>query len=107
MTERITLSGKPAVSNTSGAPDVIDPATGMHKDYWVLSEAERRRGFVRPVRDTYTHTTCGTNTSMHIAIAETYARDPNFYGSTFCAHCGTHFPVAQFRWKHTDVPVGT
>jgi hypothetical protein len=38
---------------------------------------------------------------MSRAIAETYARDPAFYGSTFCVHCRTHFPVGEqgeFVW---------
>jgi len=33
---------------------------------------------------------------MGMALAETYARDPKFYGSTFCTRCGTHFPVGEF-----------
>lgn len=39
---------------------------------------------------------CGSVTSMGQAIAETYARDPSFYGSTFCAHCGKHLPVGEY-----------
>lgn len=45
---------------------------------------------------------CGTFTTMGIAIAETYAAKPSFYGSTFCAHCGAHFPVGEsgeFEWE--------
>lgn len=54
---------------------------------------------------------CGTVTTMAQAIAETYARSPNFYGGTYCAGCGTHFPVGEageFVWA--DAPterVGT
>lgn len=33
----------------------IDPATGMQKDYVVLSAEERLKGFVRPVRRSYQH----------------------------------------------------
>lgn len=33
----------------------IDPATGMQKGYVVLSEAERAKGFVRPVYRSYKH----------------------------------------------------
>jgi hypothetical protein len=33
----------------------INPATGMQKGYVVLSESERAKGFVRPVRRTYVH----------------------------------------------------
>lgn len=53
---RVTLSGKPADPSYGGpAPQPIDPATGMHLDYWVLSKEERAKGFVRPVRVSYKH----------------------------------------------------
>lgn len=64
--------------------------------YLVLSEAERARGFVRPVRRSYTHEKCGSATSMNQAIAETYARSPGFYGATFCCSCRMHLPVGEF-----------
>ena len=79
----------------------IDPATGMQSSYLVLSEQERARGFVRPVRRTYVHTVCGGATTMGVAIAETYAREPGFYGGTYCATCRGHFPVGEagaFVW---------
>lgn len=85
----------------------INPVTGMQKGYVVLAEEERRKGFVRPLRDTYTHKTCGINTTMGRAIAETYARDPGFYSGTFCAGCKAHFPLEQFVWTGTDQIVGT
>jgi hypothetical protein len=76
---------------------------GMQKKYLVLSEEERAKGFVRPVCRSYVHETCGTATTMGQALAETYARDPHFYGGTFCAGpaCRTHFPVGEhgeFVW---------
>jgi len=55
--------------------------------------------FIRPVRQTYVHKTCGTSTSMALAIAETYARDPKFYGSTYCVRCQMHRPVSEFNWE--------
>jgi len=86
----------------------IDPATGMQKGYVVLSAAERAKGFVRPVRRSYVHDVCGSTTTMATALAETYARDPGFYGATFCAHCMSHFPVEQFRWMDgTSETVGS
>lgn len=36
----------------------IDPATGLQKDYVVLSPEERAKGFVRPYRDSYVSATC-------------------------------------------------
>lgn len=41
---------------------------------------------------------CGALTKMGSAIAETYARDPKFYGSTFCTGCNKHLPVEEFVW---------
>lgn len=76
----------------------IDPATGMQKGYVVLTEEERQKGFVRPVRSTYTHLNCGSTTTMGAAIAETYARDPSFYNGTFCCRCRNHFPLIEFKW---------
>lgn len=143
--------------------------------YLVLSEEERRRGFVRPIRDTYVHVGppgpryplrdlndvererytdildyhgeptervlyvkyeeypeseapaigrfwsqddldaaarggCGATTTMAGPIAETYARQPNFYGATYCVHCQRHLPVGdqgEFVWDGTDERVGT
>lgn len=70
--------------------------------YLVLSAEERARGFVRPYRASYTHLPCGSATTMGAAIAETYARQPSFYGATYCAQCGMHRPVGEhgeFVWS--------
>lgn len=86
----------------------IEPS-GMQETYLVLSDEERAKGFVRPVRRTYTHEACGSSTTMGQAIAETYARDPKFYGGTFCARCRDHYPVGpngQFFWDD-GTKVGT
>ena len=53
---------------------------------------------------------CQADTTMGTALAETYARDPAFYGGTFCAACGAHFPVGpagEFVWHGTEERVGT
>lgn len=129
---------------------------GQHERYPTLSEEERAKGFVRPVRQSYAHVgrpfcgkvgipyegcepapagkvyACssrpghegecfgawytitpeeaakgvrggcgGTVTKMGLAIAETYARKPDYYGATFCVGCGNHFPVGEdgeFVW---------
>lgn len=72
----------------------------QNKAYLVMTDEERAKGFVRPVRTIYIHDTCGTVTSINSqAIAETYARDPGFYGATYCCACHMHRPVAEFRWK--------
>jgi hypothetical protein len=53
---------------------------------------------------------CGVVTSMPQQIAETYAANPSYYGSTFCCGCGTYLPVGargEFVWDGTQDRVGT
>lgn len=154
---------------TVGGMDPNDPAhrelkpSGQQRDYVILCDEEREKGFVRPVRRSYRHVGppgssyelrdltqeeherydkygyvkyeaypesdssvvgsfwtqerldsvgkgCGTVTTMGVAIAETYARNPTFYGSTFCCGCGVHLPVGEqgeFVWDGTNERVGT
>ena len=75
----------------------IEQDTGMQKCYLVLSDEERAKGFVRPLRRSYTHLVCGGSTRMGLALCETYARDPNFYGGTYCATCRTHFKLRGYN----------
>ncbi len=77
--------------------------SGQQEVYLVLSDEERAKGFVRPVRKLYTHLACGSVTTMGDALAETYARDPKFYGGTFCCSCGKHFPLKHFDKEKDDV----
>lgn len=80
---------------------VDETPRGQADVYLVLSDSERARGFVRPVRRTYTHLTCGSITTMGTALAETYARQPSFYGATYCVCCQMHRPVGEqgeFVW---------
>ena len=147
--------------------DPKDPRLGHGKDseprpqneaYLVLSEEERAKGFVRPLRLSYRHVGkqaryplrdltdeqkaqwgyeyvkfevypesespatgrywtrkeldnmgngCGTVTSMNPAIAETWARDIHFYGSTYCMGCQKHLPVEEFVWVDDGTIVGS
>lgn len=53
---------------------------------------------------------CGVVTTMPRAIAETYARDPSYYGKTFCCGCREYLPVGEsgeFVWDGTTERVGT
>lgn len=82
---------------------------GQADAYLVLNEAELAKGFIRPVRTSYTHLTCGSVTTMGAALAETYARQPSFYGATYCATCRMHRPVGEqgeFVWSDGN-KVGT
>lgn len=95
--------------------------------YLVLSEEERAKGFIRPLRHSYIHVglngyeidpydmsksgltgnACGAETRMGLPLAETYARDPNFYGSTYCVGCKKHLAVEEFKWAEDNEVVGS
>lgn len=116
--------------------DKDDPALqeknvdGMQKKYLVLSEKEIAKGFVRPVRNKYIHVGvdgseidpndfsksgikgngCGALTVMGKELSETYARNPKFYGATYCVRCKSHYAVGEngeFNWADTNIKVGT
>ena len=40
-------------------------------------------------------------------LVETYARNPGFYGATYCIGCGMHLPVEEFVWEGTEERVGS
>lgn len=104
-----TTDGRPPdpdYDEINAAPQPVKD-NGQHGAYYVLCEEERAKGFVRPVRRSYRHIKCGSLTFMGLALAETYARDPHFYGATMCVNCGTHFPLMidgkrQFVWINED-----
>ena len=146
--EETELTGDP-----NGKPHrEIDENTGQQRAYVVLSQSEREKGFVEPVRTCYVHVGCrpsrptrkltteetkryeaykyvafeekpdgggrywtqerldsGCNmkTTISAAIAETFARKPDFYGATFCAACRQHFPLDEFVWHGTNQTVGS
>lgn len=85
---------------------VDDQPVPQAQAYLVLSEAERAKGFVRPLRRAYKHT-CGAVTTMGLELCETYARDPKFYGATYCVGCQMHRPLAEFTWTEDGTVVGT
>lgn len=83
---------------------------GQHERHPGLPVDEIAKGFVRPLRLKYKHLKCGVVTQMPRHCAETYARQPNYYGSTFCCGCGGYFPVGEngeFVWENTNEKVGT
>jgi hypothetical protein len=99
------LTTDPTDPDLTHGPD-IDPA-GQASAYLVLSEADRAEGFLRPVRESYLHLPCSKVTTMSRPIAETYARDPGFYGATYCTRCGLHRPVVEFVWLDDGSQVGS
>lgn len=90
----------------------VDTGPGPQNEaYLVLPDEELTQGFVRPVRAAYLHQKCGAITKMNWTIAETYARNPRFYGATYCVKCQQHYPVGEqgeFIWDDgTGEKVGT
>jgi hypothetical protein len=75
--------------------------------YLVLSDEERAKGFVRPYRNVYYHTTCQTTTKMGQELAETYAARPTYYGATFCVKCSMHRPLDEFLWVDMNGSITT
>jgi hypothetical protein len=119
-----TTNGKPVAEVRAGQTN----ATGQHDGYIVLCPDERAKGFVRPYRDAYKHVGraepvtddvgipphtvrrtggCGAVTTMGRSLSETYARDPKFYGATFCVTCNKHLPVGEFVWTADGQTVGS
>ena len=141
---------------------VDDKPVPQAEVYLVLSEEERAKGFVRPLRRSYIHvgprgphpdsimrdltpeeieredgyypvkfeeyaehrypvigkywtqedldsidSGCQTETHMGLALCETYARDPHFYGATYCCGCSRHLPVSEFVWAEDGERVGS
>jgi hypothetical protein len=107
VTRKIELTdGKEVTPNHTD----INGITGQQRGYVVLTPEERAKGFVEPVRHSYVHLKCGVVTTMGTALAETYAREPEFYSGTFCCGCSDHFPVGEygeFIWDGTTQKVGT
>jgi hypothetical protein len=108
------------VAPVSLTTDPNDPRLGhgsdaepidQHDLYLVLSEEERAKGFVRPFRNAYRHLQCTIDprvvTHMGEALSATYARDPGFYGSTYCVACRMHKPVGEFVWDKDGEVVGS
>ena len=102
----MSLTSDPNDPRLTHGADPADAPWGYQADiYLVLSDYERAKGFVRPARRSYWHTVCGRIATMAQAIAETYARNPGFYGATYCIHCGQHRPVGEdgeFHWCDND-----
>lgn len=69
---------------------------------WTTGYSEAQR-----LKESHRKGGCGSVTTMGTALAETYARDPKFYGATFCVRCNQHLPVGEFVWDGTDEVVGS
>jgi len=103
----MALTTDPRDSRLSRHLGADDEPVAQDPVYLVLSEAERARGVVRPLRRSYRHEACHMITTMGEALCETYARDPKFYTHTYCAHCYKHRPVGEFTWVEDGRTVGS
>lgn len=111
------LTDDPSDPRLTHGPDA-EP-TPQAEVYLVLSRDELDKGFVRPLRRSYIHVgvdgteqnltgnACGVETRMGLTLCETYARDPKFYGATYCVGCSMHLPVAEFIWAEDGKVVGS
>lgn len=79
-------------------PESMSPLAGKYLKKEELEAMKNQQEFVGG---------CGASTTMSSKLAETYARQPDFYGATFCTGCGTHLPVNEFVWQGTDEIVGS
>lgn len=52
-------------------------------------------------------TPCNSSTILGKALAETFQRNPKFYGGTYCCACRDHFPVNEFVWDEDGKTVGS
>lgn len=79
-----------------GSPEAQESKTGRYWTEKMLAGAGRG---------------CGVVTRMGSDIAATYARDPKFYGATYCVGCKKHLPVDAFVWmengRETDLRLGS
>lgn len=78
---------------------------------WLLTEEEKARGLVRPVRFTYTCLDCGADNDLQsLGLAEAMARDPGKVDNLYCARCRRYMctgPRGHFVWKGSTEKVGT
>lgn len=102
MSDLVTNPNDPRLGH--GADDVPVP---QQDAYLILPESERKKGFIRPYRDRYVHNLCGTETIMGRELSETYARNPKFYGATYCVRCQMHRPLSEFMWSADNTIVGS
>jgi len=75
---------------------------GQHEHHPINKDGE----YAAPIRRKYIHKSCGVVTKIGLDIAETYAKNPNYYGRTFCCGCKDYFNVGDFYWEIDGVILG-
>lgn len=71
-------------------PESMAPRTGR---FWTQKQLDQKG--------------CGVITKMGRELSETYARNPHFYGTTYCVGCQMHRPVQEFVWTADGEVVGS
>jgi len=109
---RCTVKGEePTMPASSPAPTAERLADGQHADHWAMCPTElMTTPTKRPVRRDYLHSICGGVTTAPVQCAETMARDPSYYTSTFCCTCRSYFSIGaagNFTWCDDGTKVGT
>lgn len=77
---------------------------------WALSDEDKRKGRLRPLRYVYLHETCGALTKVSVTTAEFMASQPYAFKRAYCAHCRAQFaagPDGEFTWKGSTERVGS
>ena len=75
--------------------------------YPMLSDQEKSKGFVRPLRYTYFHPICSGTTMMSDEVAATFAKDPKFHVDLYCYKCKQNLKVNEFLWSGSNAHVGS
>jgi len=96
---------------TDGSPvtpdhrDIIEsgPRTGQQKSYVVLSDEERAKGFVRPVRRSYVHVGPPPPASLRDLDAEEHERYDQFGYVKFEPYGEDSLPVTGRYWTQKDL----
>ena len=76
----------------------INPVTGQQKGYVVLSEDERAKGFVRPLRKSYKHVGVSPKNLLRELTAEEHERYDKFGYIMYEAYPGNDLTVTGRFW---------
>lgn len=93
------------LSPTYPLRDLTAEERGRYGDHFAKYEQSPRGRFW--TQDELDKKGCGAVTTMGRALSETYAREPAFYGYTYCVHCSMHRPVEEFVWTLDGQVVGS
>ncbi len=102
--KRSTTHGVTPGHEDGSAPGPIDPKTGQHVSYWVLSAEELAKGFVRPVRQSYVHVgTAGPQQPLRDLTDEEKERFATCNYVGFEAYPESESPVTGRFWTRAQL----